>query len=61
MNNERMGFLYKLYCLGWRNGSLNCLPTLQHRLFSIFLYYRQGFAEGTGWRQNQRQEGCKKQ
>ncbi|KAM3108765.1 MULTISPECIES: hypothetical protein [unclassified Phormidesmis] len=48
MNNERMGFLYKLYCLGWRNGSLNCLPTLQHRLFGIFLYYRQGFAEGTG-------------
>lgn len=53
MHIQRMGSLYKLYCLGWRNGSLKCFPPLQHWLLSIFLYYRRGFAEGSQWRQNQ--------
>lgn len=53
MHIQRMGSLYKLYCLGWRNGSLKCFPPLQHWLLSIFLYYRRGFAEGSEWRQNQ--------
>lgn len=50
---QRMGSLYKLYCLGWRNGSLKCFPPLQHWLLSVFLHYRRGFAEGSHWRQNQ--------
>lgn len=53
MHIQRMGFLYKLYCMGWRNGSLKYLPSLQHWLLSIFLLYRRGFAEGSKWRQNQ--------
>lgn len=53
MHIQRMGALYQLYCLGWRNGSLKCFPPLQHWLLSIFLYYRQGFKEGSEWRQNQ--------
>lgn len=36
MHIQRMGSLYKLYCLGWRNGSLQCFPPLQHWLLSIF-------------------------
>jgi hypothetical protein len=48
---QRMGFLYKLYCIGWRNGSLNCLPTFQHWLLSIFFYYRKGYTEASQWRQ----------
>jgi len=51
MHIQGMGFLYKLYCLGWRNGSLKCLPALQHWLLSIFLYYRRGYTEGSEWRQ----------
>ncbi len=46
MHNQRMGVLYDLYCLGWRNGSLQYLPPLQHRLLSLFLYYRKGYSEG---------------
>ena len=53
MHIQRMGSLYKLYCLGWRNGSLKCFPPLQHWLLSIFLYYRRGFTEASEWRQNQ--------
>ncbi|BAU12404.1 hypothetical protein LEP3755_29330 [Leptolyngbya sp. NIES-3755] len=53
MQIQRMGSLYRLYCWGWRNGSLSCFPLLQHWLFSIFFYYRQGFAAGSEWRRNQ--------
>lgn len=53
IQNEQMGYLYRLYCLGWRNGSIKCFSLLQHWLLSIFLYYRQGFAKGTEWKQNQ--------
>lgn len=53
MQTQKMGFLYKLYCLGWRNGSLKCFSPLQHGLLSIFLYYRRGFAERAKWRRNQ--------
>lgn len=53
MHIQRMGSLYKLYCLGWRNGSLKYLSPLQHWLLSIFLHYRRGFAEGYKWQQNQ--------
>lgn len=56
MHTQRMGFLYKLYCTGWRNGSLKCLPPLQHGLLSIFLYYRRGYSEGSKWRQQHRWE-----
>ena len=49
MQIQRMGILYKLYCIGWRNASLKDLSPFQHLLFSIFLYYRRGFAEGSKW------------
>jgi len=52
MQTQKIGFLYKLYCLGWRNGSLNCFSPLQHWLLSLFLLYRRGFVEGIEWRQN---------
>ena len=48
---QRMGFLYKFYCMGWKNGSLKCFPVLQHWLLNIFLYYRRGYIEGLQWRQ----------
>ncbi len=51
---QQMGFLYKLYCMGWKNGSLKCFPTLQHCLLNIFLYYRKGYIEGLKWRQQHR-------
>lgn len=51
---QQMGFLYKLYCMGWKNGSLKCFPTPQHWLLSIFLYYRKGYVEGSKWRQQHR-------
>lgn len=53
MQTQKMGSLYKLYCWGWRNGALRCFPLFQHGLLSIFLYYRQGFAEGSKWKQSQ--------
>ena len=53
MQSQQMGCLYRLYCLGWRNGSMKCFNRLQHWCFWIFLYYRQGFAEGAEWKQNQ--------
>ncbi|MEN9518082.1 MAG: hypothetical protein RLZZ381_670 [Cyanobacteriota bacterium] len=49
---QRMGFLYRLYCMGWRNGSLKHLSPFQHSLLSIFLYYRRGYGEGSQWRQD---------
>ena len=51
MDVQRMGFLYKFYCMGWKNGSLKRFPLLQHWLLSIFLYYRRGYIEGSQWRQ----------
>lgn len=51
---QRLGLLYKLYCMGWKNGSLNCFSFLQHWLLSIFLHYRQGYSEGSAWRQQHR-------
>jgi hypothetical protein len=53
---EPMGYLYKLYCMGWKNGSLKCFPILQHWLLSIFLYYRLGYSQGFEWKQ---QKGLK--
>lgn len=52
MHIQRMGFLYKLYCLGWKHGSLKCFSLLQHWLLSIFLYYRQGYRQGSQWKQH---------
>ena len=54
MDVQRMGFLYKFYYMGWKNGSLKCFPLLQHWLLSIFLYYRRGYNEGSQWRQQHR-------
>lgn len=51
---QKMGFLYKLYCIGWKNGSLKCFPLLQHGLLSIFVYYRRGYIAGSHWRQQHR-------
>jgi hypothetical protein len=53
MQNKQMGHLYKLYCIGWRNGSLKQFSLLYHWVLSLFFYYRQGFAEGTEWKQAQ--------
>lgn len=53
MPREQMGYLYKLYFLGWRNGSLKHSSQLQHWLLSLFFYYRRGFAEASEWKQNQ--------
>jgi hypothetical protein len=47
---QRMGFFYRLYCMGWRNGSLKHLSPFQHRLLSIFFYYRRGYTEGFQWK-----------
>lgn len=52
--NEPMGYLYKLYCIGWKNGSLQCFSVLQHWLLSIFVYYRRGYNQGLQWRQQHR-------
>jgi hypothetical protein len=48
----KIGFLYKLYCIGWQNGSRQSLPLLQHRLLSIFLLYRTGYTAGFKWRRH---------
>jgi hypothetical protein len=53
---QRMGVLYKLYCLGWRSGSLSDMSPAHHRLLSIFLYYRKGYLAGAEWRQQQYQD-----
>ncbi|KAM3116173.1 hypothetical protein [Phormidesmis sp. 146-33] len=55
MQCERMGALYRLYCMGWRNGSTQHFSPLLHYLLSVFLYYRRGFAEGVDWQQEQMQ------
>ncbi|PSB28594.1 hypothetical protein [Chlorogloea sp. CCALA 695] len=51
---EPMGYLYKLYCMGWKNGSLKCFPVLQHWLLSIFFCYRRGYSQGFEWRQQKK-------
>ncbi len=51
---QRIGFLYKFYCMGWKNGSLQYLHPLQHWLFRMFFYYRLGYHEGSAWKQQQR-------
>lgn len=48
---QRMGFFYKLYCVGWRNGSLQLLSPFQHWLLSHTSYYYRGYTEGSEWRQ----------
>ena len=40
---------YKLYRLGWRSGLHGNISIIQHLLLSIFLLYRQGFAEVSQW------------
>lgn len=55
---ERIGHIgYKLYTVGWRNGLHQQLSPFQHRLLSVFLYYRRGFAEGSRWVEEYRLEG----
>jgi hypothetical protein len=44
--HRSMGLFYKLYSIGWRNSSIECLPLIQHWVLSIFIDYRKGFAEG---------------
>jgi hypothetical protein len=53
MQTQKISFLYKFYCWGWRNASLRGFSLSQHWLLSIFLHYRRGFAEGSKWRQSQ--------
>lgn len=45
-----LGFFSRLYCIGWRNGSLQSLSYRRHRLLSCFLNYRKGYAAGREWR-----------
>jgi hypothetical protein len=55
---EPIGYLsYRLYCVGWRNGLHRRFSWLQHGVFSIFLYYRRGFADGSQWIKEYRLEG----
>lgn len=56
--NQRMGVLHRLYCTGWRNGSLQYLSLPQHWLFSIFLNYRRGHCEGAEWRRQHLEIQC---
>jgi hypothetical protein len=49
---RQIGFLYKLYCIGWQNGSRQSLSLLQHRLLSIFLLYRTGYTAAFKWRRH---------
>jgi hypothetical protein len=54
MYNERMGYLgYRLYQLGWYNALQGDRASMEHRLFSIFLYYRRGFTSGVEYIQQQ--------
>lgn len=48
---RKAGFLYKIYCMGWRQGTLQHLSLLQHLLLSMFLTYRRGYAAGIKWRE----------
>ncbi len=56
MQNQQMGFLYKLYCIGWKQGSLECLPQVQHWLLRLFLNYRKGYTAGIEWRRQDSQD-----
>jgi hypothetical protein len=49
---QQIGFLHKLYCIGWHNGSLQSYSPLQHRLLSSLILYRTGYAAGFKWRQH---------
>lgn len=50
MQIKRIGHTgYKLYTLGWRNALHRQLSPFQHRLLSVFLYYRHGFENGSEW------------
>lgn len=50
IQTQPMGFLSQIYCIGWRQGSLQTLSQVQHRLLSLFLDYRRGYAAGLEWR-----------
>jgi hypothetical protein len=46
----KIGYLgHKLYRLGWRNSIHRELSWGWHLVFSIFLYYRRGYAHGSEW------------
>lgn len=48
--SERLGYIgYRLYSTGWKNGLHPHSTTIQHWLLSIFLLYRQGYAESLKW------------
>jgi hypothetical protein len=50
--SQQIGFLYRLYCIGWQNGSWQSPSLLQHRLLSIFSVYRAGYTTGFKWRRH---------
>jgi hypothetical protein len=58
MQTQKISFLYKFYCWGWRNASLRGFSLSQHWLLSIFLHYRRGFAEGSAWVKEYYSEYC---
>jgi hypothetical protein len=49
---QQIGCLYKLYCIGWQNGSRQSLSLPQHRLLSISFLYRTGYTAGFKWRRH---------
>lgn len=51
VQTRRIGVLYQLYCLGWRNASLQRGSSLRHLLLSLSLDYRKGYIAGSEWRQ----------
>ncbi|WP_088893772.1 hypothetical protein [Leptolyngbya ohadii] len=50
VQTQQMGFLYPLYCLGWRNASLQQGSSIKHLLLSFSLDYRKGYHAGLEWR-----------
>lgn len=50
VQTQRIGFLYQLYCLGWRNASLQQGSSLKHLLLSFSQDYRKGYTAGSEWR-----------
>jgi hypothetical protein len=53
IQTQQVGFLCKLYCIGWRQSSLQRLSLVQHWLLSLFLIYRKGYAAGLEWKNQQ--------
>lgn len=46
IETQAMGHLYRLYWLGWKQGSQPFLKRLHHTLLRVFFNYRRGYTAG---------------